>query len=334
MKMHLLFNSRLAIGAASLLVLRAVADPILPYQLPIGQQLTNDINSGTGNQAAFASANRAYHRHSSSLSGDINILGSLNDLLRNDPNYPTLLKTAADDYLADFTARRDALAELLRPAPRSSTRTSARSLLSRLDSSLSNAAAATTTSAEISSLASAASRLATASNTIQSALRQPVGLSGMSARIGALGFQSTKGFIAGGTNFQSTEGTGNGTFAADTGTFDVTAVANGNIVRSIHLHVEGISTNTPATYPLGVGQNTAYYRATDLSNRREYHFDARSELTNSLVTNAWVTLDFIGTNYVLARFAFMGTNSRPVTANDTNTVVTISAGDLELNFSH
>jgi hypothetical protein len=268
------------------------------------------------------------------LSGDIAILRDLNRLLDEEPNYPTLLKTAADDYLADFTVRSAALAEQLRPAPRSSTKTSAQSVLRRIDGSLSNAAAATTTSAEISSLASAASQLATASNTIQSALRQPVGLSAMSARIGALGFQSTKGFIAGGTNFQSADGTGNGTFAADTGTFDVTAVANGGIVRSIHLHVEGIGTNTPATYPLGVGQNTAYYRATDLSNRREYHFDARSELTNSLVTNAWVTLDFIGTNYVLARFAFMGTNSRPVTASDTNTVVTISAGDVQLNFSH
>jgi hypothetical protein len=296
--------------------------------------LTNDINSGTGNQGAFSSGNLEYHKHSSSLSGDIAILRNLNNLLRGEPNYPALLKTAADDYLADFTVRSAALADQLRPAPRSSTKNSAQSLLRRIDISLSNATAAITTSAEIGYLGSAASQLATASNTIASALRQPVSLSSMSARIGALGFQSTRGFIAGGTNFQSAEGTGNGTFAADTGTFDVTAVANGSIVRSIHLHVEGIGTNTPATYPLGVGQNAAYYRATDLSNRREYHFDARSELTNSLVTNAWVTLDYIGTNYVLARFAFMGTNSRPLTTNDLNTIVTISAGDVQLNFSH
>jgi hypothetical protein len=334
MKMHLLFKSLLTLGAASLLVFRAGADPILPYQLPIAQQLTNDINSGAGNQRAFGSANREYNRHSRSLSGDITILRNLNSLLADEPNYPALLKTAADDYLADFTARSAALAEQLRPAPRSSTRASARALLRRIDSSLSNAGVATTTGAEIRSLASAASRFAIASNTIRSALHQPVGLSSMSARIGALGFQSTRGFVAGGTNFQSTEGTGNGIFVAETGTFDVTAVDNGSIVRSIHLHVEGIGTNTPATYPLGVGQNSAYYRATDVSRRREYHFDARNDLTNSLVTNAWVTFDYIGTNYVLARFAFMGTNSRPLSTNDHNTLVTVSKGEVQLNFSH
>ena len=334
MKMHLLLNSLLTISAASLLVFRAGADPILPYQLPIAQQLTNDIDSGTGDQRTFGSANRAYHQRSRSLSGDITILRSLNSLLAEEPNYPTLLKMAADNYLADFTARRAALAEQLRPAPRSSTKNSARSLLLRIDRSLTNAAAATSTADEINSLASAATRLDTASNTVQRALHQPVGLSSMSARIGALGFQSTRGFIAGGTNFQSTEGTGNGVFVPSTGTFDVTAVDNGSIVRSIHLHVEGIGTNTPATYPLGIGQNTAYYRATDLSRRREYHFDARYELTNSLVTNAWVTFDYFGTNYVLARFAFMGTNSRPLSTNDPNIIVTVSSGDVQLNFGH
>src|SRR5260370_240835 len=125
MKMHLLLNSWLAVSAASLLVFRAAADPILPYQLPIAQQLPNDINSGTGNQQAFASANREYHSSSHSLSGDIAILRDLNRLLDEEPNYPTLLKTAADDYLADFTARSAALAEQLRPAPRSSTKNSA-----------------------------------------------------------------------------------------------------------------------------------------------------------------------------------------------------------------
>ncbi len=334
MKMHLLLNSLLAFGAISLLGLRAVADPILPYQLPIAQQLTNDINSGAGNQAALGRANQEFHHRSRSLSGDLVILRSLNSLLHDEPNYPALLQAAADDYLADFTARSAALADQLRAAPRSSTKSSARSLLRRIDDSLSNAALAATTSAKLRLLANAASRFGPAVNIVRNALRQPVGLSSMSARIGALDFQATRGFIAGGTNFQATPGTSNGLFDAGLGTFDVTAVANGGVVRSIHLHVEGIGTNTPATYPLGVGQNSAYYRATDLSTRREYHFDARSGLTNSLVTNAWVTFDYIGTNYVLARFAFLGTNSRPPYSNAPNTVVTVSSGRVQLNFSH
>lgn len=333
MKMHLL-QSLFVAGLTATLVQRAAADPILPYQLPIAQQLTNDINSGTGNQAAFSRANREYHATSRTLSGDISILRNLDQILEAEPGYAALLKTAADGYLADFTARSAALAEQLRPAPRSSTKTSAQSTLNRINSSLSNAAVATTIASEISHLASAASRIPTASNTVQSALRQPISLSSMSARVGVLGFKSSRGFILGGTNFTSTAGTGNGLLNLDTGTFDVTAVANGTIVRAINLHVEGITTNTPTTYPLGVGQNTAYYRATDLTARREYHFDARQELTNSLVTNAWVTIDYIGSNYVLARFSFVGTNSRPVSVSDTNTLVTISQGDVQLNFSH
>jgi hypothetical protein len=334
MKMHLLFNSWLMVGAASLLVFRAAADPILPYQQPIAEQLTNDINSGTGHQRTFASANDVFNRRSRSLYGDISILRDLNSLLHDEPNYPTLIKTAADNYLADFRVRSADLAEQLLPAPRSSTKRSARDQLSLVDRSLANAAAATSTSSELSFLATATTRMIVASNTIRRALRQPVGLSGMTARIGFLDFTATRGFIAGGTNFLSTEGTGNGVFTPTTGTFDITAVDNGAIVRSIHLHVEGIGTNTPATYPLGVGENSAYYRATDLAHRREYHFDARSEMTNSLVTNAWVTFDFIGSNYVLLRFAFNGTNSRPLFTNDPNTRVTVSSGDAQLNFSH
>ena len=152
----------------------------------------------------------------------------------------------------------------------------------------------------------------------------------MSARIGTLPFESNRGFIAGGTNFSSAPGTGVGQF--ENGTLSVTATANGNIVRSIHLHVEGITTTTPATYPLGAGENSAFYAATDRPRRREYHFQADSALTNRTVPEAFLTIDYIGTNYLLGRFAFVGTNAFPVPVRDTNTLVRVSEGEFQLNF--
>ena len=90
----------------------------------------------------------------------------------------------------------------------------------------------------------------------------------------------------------------------------------------------------PATYPLAVGENAAFYDATDLAMRREYHFQGSSTLTNGTVTNAWLSLDFIGTNYILGRFAFVGTNMFPASATDSNTLVTVSQGEFQLNYNH
>jgi hypothetical protein len=331
MKTQALFSSLVLVATVALL--DAGADPILPYQQPIAQQLTDDIAGGTGNQDAFNKALSAYHRASRSLSGDMGILRSLNDLLANEPNYPALLSAAADAYQNDFQARRDALAEQLRPAPRSTVKTSAQKLLTRLDGALSKAAAATTAAERIAALQSAAAKIPPASNTVQRAVKAPIGLSSMSARVGALRFQSTRGFITGGTNFDSGAGTTIGEFGSSNGVLTVSAIDNGSIVRGIHLHVEGISTNSPVTYPLGVDQNSAFYEATDVTRRREYHFQCDPTLTNGLVTNASLTIDFIGTNYLLGRFAFITTNYNPVSVKDTNTTATISKGEFQLNFN-
>jgi hypothetical protein len=331
MKIHLLVGPVLL---GCVLVPFAPADPILPYQQPIEQQLTTDLNGGAGNAATLNRALNAYHRASRSLSGDISILRSLNDLLASESGYASLLADAANAYLADFQPRRDAIVEQLRPAPRSTSKTLARKQIRRLDGALSNAVDAASTAQEISALQSAAAKLINTSNTVQRALRAPIGLSSMVARIGALSFQSTRGFIVGGTNFTSAPGAGSGAFDAGNGILAVTAFANGNIARAIHLHVEGITSDTPATYPLGAGDNIAFYDATDRPRRREYHFEANSALANSTVPNAFVTIDFISTNYILGRFAFIGTNSLPLTNKDTNTVVTISDGEFQLNFSH
>jgi hypothetical protein len=210
MKLHLLLSSALLIFATIAIV---HADPILPYQQPIAQQLTNDIDGGTGDANTLNRALTTYHRASRSLSGDIGILRDLNNLLASNPNYPTLLSNAASAYLTDFQARRDAMREQLRPAPRSTTKDSANLLLRKIDRALATAEVATATTDRIQSLATAATKIPVASNTVQRALKQRIGLSSMSARIGVLKFTSSKGFITGGTNFQSGTGATIGEFA-------------------------------------------------------------------------------------------------------------------------
>jgi hypothetical protein len=333
MKVHFLLCSALFVAA----VLTTHADPILPYQQPIAQQLTNDIEGGSGDLTTLNRALDTFHRTSKSLNGDISILRDLNNLLASNPNYPTLLADAAAGYLGDFHGRHDALRTDLLPAPRSSVKDSARRLLNRINNALAEADVATTTSERIKELGTAAAKLPNASNTVQRALRQKQGLSSMVARIGALRFSSSKGFIAGGTNFHPGIGATVGEFTKgegpDTGILDISGIDNGGVVRGIHLHVEGITTNTPTTYPLAVGQNSAFYDATDISRRREYHFQGDASLTNATVTNAFLTVEFLNSNYMVGSFAFIGTNSSACPGCDTNKLVTVSEGEFQLNFN-
>ena len=328
MKMNV--SSLLMICVAPLLVFRAHADPILPYQRPIEQQLTNDINAGTGDANTLNKALDTYHRTSKNLNGDISILRDLNKLLAETPNYPALLADAASAYLLDFEIRQNVLTEQLRPAPLSSTRTSAEQMLAKIDKALSNAEIATVTSQRIKHLQTAAMTIPPTSNTVQKALKAKVGRSQLSARIGVVKSQSSKGGTTGGT-IQTTAGNGIGEFDETQRFLSFSAFDSGNIARGIHLHVEGISPLTPMTYPLGVDQNFAFYDATDTSNGREYHFVVAPNLTNSTVTNASLTIDYIGTNYVLGRFAFIGTNVFHA-SDDTNNTVTVSQGRFQLNF--
>src|SRR5687767_5328798 len=98
MKLHLLFSFVLFICAAALVQ----ADPILPYQQPILQQINSDISGGTGDANTLNKALNTYQRNSRSLNGDIGILRDLNNLLGTTPNYPALLENAALAYLTDF----------------------------------------------------------------------------------------------------------------------------------------------------------------------------------------------------------------------------------------
>ena len=323
----------LLVGVVS--VFQAAADPILPYQQPIAAQLNNDLNAHTGDLKTLNKALDAYHKTSKSLNGDLTILKNLNSLLDTTAGYAPLLSDAAANYLTDFQVRRDAIREQLRPAPRSATKNSANRTLAQLDNALSNAVLHTVTSKRITDLQSAAQRLTSASNTVQRALRQPLRLSSLGARIGVLKFQSNRGTVAGDTSFLTSSGTTIGDFAPAAGTFSVLAIDNGSFTRGIQIYAQDITTNFPATYPLAAGENSAFYDVTDVASQRPYQFQASNTLTNSLVTNAWLTIDFIGTNYILGRFAFLGTNTAPTSVANTNlSSATISQGDFQLNYNH
>ena len=351
MKLRFLLGA-LSFTVSASLVFQAGADPILPYQRPIAVQLTNDINGSVGDLKTLNSAVQSFHKPSKNLQGDTSILRSLDKLLAATPTYIPLLSNAASAYQSDFQGRRDDLYERLIPAGLNVQKTAARTALVRLDNALSNAVNATTTSTRITRLQTAASKLASASNAVQRALETPLGFSSMVAHIGALSFQSSRGSVRGGANFQTSEGTLVGRLTAE-GTLDVSAFNVSSVPRGLSLHVEGIGTNYPALYPVG---DRSFYGVTYRQN--EYNFRSVPGLTNSVVTNAFVTIDFINASYILGRFAFIGTNLAPplilvgtnyvatnilvgtnyVATNilvrnyvATNHLVTVSQGEFQLN---
>jgi hypothetical protein len=329
MKMCLLLRPLLSIACATL-VLCANADPILPYQQPIADQLAIDQGINNGDKTINKAVN-TFHKTSKSLNSDISILRSLNKLLADTPGYASLLDNAANAYQSDFQGRRDELNEQIIPAPLGVNKTFARSSIAKVDKALSNAVNAATTTLRISSLSTAASKLASASNAVQRALKSPVGFSSMFAHIGELSFTTTKGSVVAAANFQTADGTFIGEFTTN-GVLQVSGFQSGTIARGITVSAEGVGTNVPAIYPLGVGENRAFYDAIDFRHKLEYHFQADATLTNATVTNAFLSIDFIGTNYIIGRFAFVGTNIAPVSVDDTNTLVTISQGEFQLNF--
>ena len=328
MKMCLLLGSWL-LAASAALVLNSSADPVLPYQQPIAQQLTNDLAMHVGDAKTLNSALTTFHRTSKSLSGDTSILRGLDKLLAGTSNYIPLLSNAARAYQLDFQGRRDALNQRLIPAGLGVNKTFARTAIARVDNALSNAVHAATTSTRITRLQTAAQNFSAALNAVQNARNTRLGFSSMIAQIGALSFQPIKGSINGAANFQTADGTFIGQFTSN-GTLDVSGFNSGPIARGLSLHVEGIGTNVPATYPLS-GENRAFYGVT--YRQHEYHFQSNPALTNSLVPSAFISIDFVGTNYLIGRFAFVGTNSAPLSVTDTNTTASVSQGEFQLNFN-
>ena len=344
MKMRFLQGS-LLLTVAGLLAWNAKADPILPYLQPVAVQLTDDINAGSPDVRTLERALKSFHQTSKTLRSDANILRSLNTSLNSITGYAPLLTNAALDYQADFQLRRDEITGQLIPAPISANKTSARTALTRVNNSLSNAVIATTTARRIQFLQTAAQQLASASNSVQRALRTKPGLSKMVARIGGLSFNSDRGQIIGSGNFFNDVGTTVGEFSTD-GVLSIGGVDSGSVTRGLHLHLEGVSGAFPATYALGEGDNHAYYSATDLRRQEEFRFVATPSLTNEVVTNSFVTIDYIGTNslalsstssipisgYVLGRFEFVGKNEYVLNTNTNRDTVTVSQGEFQLNF--
>jgi hypothetical protein len=166
---------------------------------------------------------------------------------------------------------------------------------------------------------------------VQRALKTPLGFSSMVAHIGALSFNTAKGSIVSSASFQTTDGNFIGGFTTN-GTLFLSGFQPGSIGRGIALYVQNIVTNVPSTYPLGVDGNMGSYNATDSRHKLSYFFEAAPGLTNSIVTNSFLSIEFIGTNYLIGRFAFVGTNNAPFDVKDTNQLVTVSQGQFQVNF--
>ena len=331
MKMRFLLGSLLCVASVAL-VLNTSADPILSFQQPIADQLTADLAANSADKTLNSALN-TFHKTSKSLSGDISILRSLDKLLADRAGYGPLLDTAANGYQADFQSRRDELNNQVIPAPISANKALARTAIAGVDKALSNAVHAASTATRITRLQLAATKLAFASNAVQRALHTPLGFSSMVAHVGALSFNTSKGSVVSSASFQTADGTFIGDYTTD-GTLFLSGFQAGPIGRGIALYVQNILTNVPATYPLGTDGNMASYNATDTRHKLSYFFQADAALTNSIVTNAFLSIDFLGTNYLIGHFAFVGTNTAPFISTDTNTLVTVSQGEFQVNFRH
>ncbi len=316
-------------AAAALLApgIPALADPTQPFALPVAAQLSNDVAAlkaipdRTARQSRqlskFKSGLSIYHRDSHTLSGDIGILRSLNNLLAGSDGYPPLLDDAANLWLGHHEALHGSLAATLLVAPRGNVKTNAAGKLNTVSNLLVRAETAESTTDRIKELVTTSRKLITTSNTVARAAAQPKRLSSLGASIGRLYFVSTPDLTT-------------GAFTNDT--LDIVSTNAGAITRVIQLHVEGVSTN-PATYYLATEGNTATYTAVDLARKNT------ATQTNVLVfrglpgteTNrSTLTIDAVTTNYVLGHFTFTAEVSEQLLPTDTNRVVRLS-GDFQLN---
>lgn len=304
-------------------LLSASADPILPYTQPVAAQLSNDVAAlqaipdrtpeenkrlATGNSAL-----RSYRRTSRNFTTDISILRSLDSLLARSPGYPALLADAVTGYINDFYSREEELRTSVLTAPRSMIRSNALAQLNSITNKLAHASTAATTTKAIPFVQAAAQKLPVASNNVVHALTARVRLSSMGASIGRL-------------SFISTPGTTHGTFL--NGTLELTAFDQGIVVRNLDFHIEDVGTNTPATYFLGVGKNTATYTASD-PKRGEFHFVS---IPGSESNPSSLTVDSITPLYMIGHFHFTGQAIDPVPGNDTNTIAAVTNGEFQLNF--
>ncbi len=310
-------------------VMPMFADPVLPYSGSIADKLSNDIaalelipdRTADENKQLKTdiSALNAYHKVSTTWSKDISILKSLHQLLAKSSGYPVLIDQAAQNYLTDFETREADLRRTTEMSPRSSARVSAFRQLNAVSNILVKAEAAKTTRTLITQLSSAARKIVSASNATAHAAAAKVKLSSAVARIGKIDFNATPGQASGmNTN----------------GILDFLATDNGFIRREIEIHLEGVTSETPATYELGVGANTATYTAVDPQRKSHgtnftIHFHA---IPGAETNRSVLIIDAITTNYLIGRFKFTGFSTNELNTADTNRVTTITNGEFQLTF--
>jgi hypothetical protein len=297
-----------------------VADPTLPYALPVATQLSNDVvvleglPSPTAEQKrqlrTYRSALDSYRAESVNPAGDMSILKSLNEILASSTGYPPLVATAADEWSDAYRADHDSWHARALTTPRSSWRLRSFNQLGVISNYLSRATNTTTTTAQINQLERVARRLPGASNSVSRAETARVGLSSAYAQIGRLYFYSS---------YRATTG------AYTNDTLDLESHAYGTIHRVFKFHVEGVGTN-PGVYLLAEGSNTVSYSATNIVQRKGWVFTG---LPGSETNRGMLIIDAVKTNYIVGRFSFTAESPEPVSDRDTNRVVTVTHGEFQ-----
>jgi hypothetical protein len=319
-RLSLLFRSLClaALAVAGLGI--ALADPILPYATPLSDQLTNDIavleatpdRTPDQNQQlrVLRTSLMAYQRSSTSVVGDVAILRDLSGVLPDD--YTALLNDALTGYTTDFWTRHHEFEQILATSARSSARRQATTQLGSISNTLAKIVEPISPLPTLGYLNTAARRLIAVSNVVYRARVAPIKPSSMTAKISKLSFQASR---------QSTVG-----FLTN-GLLNVAGFHVADLGRAIQLHVTGVTTNTPATYPLA-GDSFATYTAMAPSGR-VFIFQSIPESGTNVST---VTIEGITERFVIGKFSFTGVLQAPVSGADTNSITTITNGEFQLNF--
>lgn len=307
------------------------ADPIFPFSAPIASQLSNDVATLESIPDRTAEQNRelsrdnaalrAYRRDATKWSSDVSILKNLYELLAGSSAYSPLIQQATSDYRGEFGVLEAELRRMVDTSPRSGIRSNAYKQLNLASNALVKADAAPNTRASITQLGTAAHRLDVASNLASRAASSKVRNSSAFAKIGKLNFVSRAGSSFG-TNQE--------------GVLDFVATDNGLIRREIAFHIEGVTSDTPATYELGVGANTAIYTVTDplRKNHGTNTVVQFSAVPSSETHRSVLIIDGIQTNYLVGRFTFLGFTTNELNAADTNRFTTITNGEFQLTYTN
>jgi hypothetical protein len=215
-------------------------------------------------------------------------------------------------YKTDFQARHHDFELALVGAGRSAVQRQAATRLRSISNVLVKIENSTSTTMTLGYLDISARRLMAVSNLVRRAILMPINPSSMTAKIGRLSFNATQ---------RSTIG-----FLTN-GVLNLAGFSVADFGRGIQLYVTGVTTNTPATYPL-VGNNSATYTAVAPSSR-VFIFQS---IPGPEENPSSLTIDAITQRFVIGRFNFTGVIQGPISDSDTNTTATVTNGEFQLNF--